>query len=140
MTFRHSEMRGVYCLKPGDENDHPACRLGNHGIRGPYAGFVSPNRVAVWRLDAGLFGGAGIGHGRKHLWRYLRAVLYILLAQGMMLILKLKQETVEGTSFELDILSLFDPAACPAACASLESGGAAYFRSDRRYYPSGRSY
>ena len=51
-----------------------------------------------------------------------RAVLYILLAQGMMLILKLKQETVEGTSFELDIPEPVRSGRL-SACASLESGG-----------------
>ncbi|RAR42824.1 transglutaminase domain-containing protein [Paenibacillus sp. MDMC362] len=67
--------------------------------------------LALYRRTVWLFGGSTLVYlavlesamEESIYGDMLRAVLYILLAQGMMLILKLKQETVEGTSFELDI-------------------------------------
>lgn len=65
--------------------------------------------LALYRRTVWLFGGSTLVYlavlesamEESVYGDMLRAVLYMLLAQGMMLILKLKQETVEGTSSEM---------------------------------------
>ncbi|OME88642.1 MULTISPECIES: transglutaminase family protein [Paenibacillus] len=67
--------------------------------------------LALYRRTVWLFGGSTLVYLAvlesamdESIYRdMLRAVLYILLAQGMMLILKLKQETVEATHRGVDI-------------------------------------
>lgn len=66
--------------------------------------------LALYRKTVWLFGGSTLVYlavlesaMEESIYRdMMRAVLYILLAQGMMLILKLKQETVEGTFKDMD--------------------------------------
>lgn len=67
--------------------------------------------LALYRRTVWLFGGSTLVYlavlesaMEESIYRdMLRAVMYILLAQGMMLILKLKQETVEGSYSGTDI-------------------------------------